>query len=41
MLGHVKISLYDIFVATIALLLTGFFVNTALREARRLAALGE
>ncbi len=41
MLGQVIISLYDIFVAAIALLLTGFFINTALREARRLATLGE
>ena len=41
MLGQVTISLYDIFVAAIALLLTGFFINTALREARRLATLGE
>ncbi len=36
-----KISLYDLFVAGIALLLTGFFVNTALREARKLAVLTE
>jgi phosphatidylglycerophosphate synthase len=39
--GQAKISIYDIFVAAIALLLTGFFVNTALQEARKLAALGE
>jgi archaetidylinositol phosphate synthase len=36
-----KISIYDIFVTAIALLLTGFFVNTALQEARKLAVLGE
>src|SRR6266540_507209 len=36
-----KISLYDLFVAGIALLLTGFFINTALREARKLAVLTE
>ena len=39
--GQAKISIYDIFVAAIALLLTGFFVNTSLQEARKLAALGE
>jgi len=39
--GQAKISVYDIFVAAIALLLTGFFVNTALQEAHKLAALGE
>jgi archaetidylinositol phosphate synthase len=39
--GQAKISIYDLFVAAIALLLTGFFVNTARREARKLAALGE
>jgi hypothetical protein len=32
---------YDLFVAAVALLLTGFFVNTALQEAHKLAALGE
>jgi phosphatidylglycerophosphate synthase len=36
-----EISIYDIFVAGIALLLMGFFINTAMREAVRLAALGE
>lgn len=36
-----NISLYDLFVAGIALLLTGFFVNTAFQEARKLAVLGE
>jgi phosphatidylglycerophosphate synthase len=36
-----KISIYDLFVAAIALLLTGFFVNTALLEARKLTLLGE
>lgn len=39
--GQGMISVYDLFVAAIALLLTGFFVNTALQEARKLAALGE
>jgi len=41
MFSQVKISIYDLFVAAIALLLTGFFVNTALQEAHKLAALGE
>jgi len=36
-----RISIYDIFVSAIALLLTWFFVNTAMREARKLAILGE
>ena len=40
-LFHTKISIYDLFVAGIALLLTWFFVNTAMREARKLAILGE
>ena len=35
------ISGYDIAVAGIALVLLGFFINTATREARRLAAVGE
>lgn len=39
--GHRTFSIYDIFVAAIALLLLGFFMNTTIREARRLAALGE
>lgn len=39
--GQVTFSLYDIFVAALALLLLGFFINTATREARRLAAFGE
>ena len=34
-------SIYNIFVAALALLLLGFFLNTAVQEARRLAALGE
>jgi len=34
-------SIYDMFVAALALLLLGFFINTATREALRLAALGE
>ena len=38
---QMEISVYDIVVAVIALLLTGFFVNTALRDAFNLAALGE
>jgi phosphatidylglycerophosphate synthase len=38
---HAKVSIYDVFVAGIALLLTAFFVNTAMREARKLAVLGE
>jgi archaetidylinositol phosphate synthase len=38
---HAKFSIYDVFVAVIALLLTGFFVNTSLLEARKLALLGE
>jgi phosphatidylglycerophosphate synthase len=40
-LFQMEISVYDLVVAAIALLLTGFFVNTALREALNLAALGE
>ena len=39
--GHQTFSIYDIFIAAIALLLLGFFINTATREALRLAALGE
>jgi phosphatidylglycerophosphate synthase len=39
--GQVIFSIYDIFVAALALLLLGFFINTATREARRLATLGE
>jgi archaetidylinositol phosphate synthase len=35
------ISIYDLFIAAIALLLTGFFINTAVQEARKLAMLGE
>jgi len=34
-------SIYDMAVAAIALLLLTFFINTAIKEARRLAALGE
>jgi phosphatidylglycerophosphate synthase len=41
MFGPANISIYDIFVAAIALLLTGFFTSTALQEAHKLAALGE
>ena len=40
-LGGITISVYDLFVAMVALLLAGFFLNTALQEARKLAALGE
>src|SRR6266540_728879 len=40
-LGQVIISVYDIVVAVIAMVLLGFFINTGLQEARRLAALGE
>ena len=39
--GQGVFSIYDLFVAGIALVLLGFFLNTAIREARRLAALGE
>ena len=39
--GRWAFSPYDIFVTGIALLLLGFFVNTSVREAGRLAALGE
>ena len=38
---HANISIYDLFVAAIALLLMGFFVNTSLLEARKLALLAE
>ena len=41
MFGQVTFSIYDIVVAALALLLLGFFINTATQEARRLAALGE
>ena len=41
MLWNISISVYDILVAAIALLLTSFFINTALQEARRLSDLGE
>ncbi|HJR81732.1 MAG TPA: CDP-alcohol phosphatidyltransferase family protein [Anaerolineales bacterium] len=40
-LGQGAFSIYDLFVAGIALLLLSFFLNTSTREARRLAALGE
>jgi phosphatidylglycerophosphate synthase len=40
-IGQGAFSVYDIVVAAIALVLVGFFTNTATREARRLAALGE
>ena len=39
--GQMAFSNYDIVVGALALLLLGFFINTATREARRLAALGE
>jgi len=41
MLGQWSFSVYDMAVAAIALLLLTFFINTAIKEARRLAALGE
>jgi hypothetical protein len=40
-LGRANLNIYDIVFARITLLLTGFFVNTALQEAQKLAALGE
>jgi len=40
-LFQATVSVYDIAIAGIALVLFCFFVNTATREARRLAALGE
>jgi phosphatidylglycerophosphate synthase len=39
--GQVTFSFYDMAVAGLALLLLGFFMNTGVREARRLAALRE
>lgn len=39
--GSVAFSLYDIFVAALGLLLLSFFINTAAREAVKLAKLGE
>ena len=39
--GQEIFSIYDIPVAALAVLLLSFFLNTATREARRLAALGE
>ena len=39
--GSVAFSLYDIFVAALGLLLLSFFINTAVREAVKLAELGE
>jgi len=39
--GQITFSNYDMVVAALALLLLGFFINTATREALRLAALGE
>lgn len=41
MFGSVAFSLYDIFVAALGLLLLSFFINTAVREAVKLAELGE
>jgi hypothetical protein len=41
MVGAYQISVYDLAVLAIALVLFGFFFNTAAREVRRLAALGE
>ena len=40
-LGQEVFSLYDMPVLVVALLLFGFFFDTAIRETRRLAALGE
>jgi archaetidylinositol phosphate synthase len=40
-LGQGTFNIYNIFVAALALLLLGFFLNTAIREACRLAALRE
>lgn len=40
-IGQFTFSIYDLVVLAIALVLFGFFFNTAVREARRLAALGE
>jgi phosphatidylglycerophosphate synthase len=37
----ITVSIYDITFAALALLLFGFFINTAAREARRLSMLGE
>ena len=39
--GQEIFSIYDIPVAALAVLLLSFFINTATREARRLATLGE
>jgi hypothetical protein len=39
--GRQTFSIYDIFIAAIALLLLGIFMNTATREALRLGALRE
>ncbi len=40
-IGSQVISLYDMPVLVVALVLFGFFIDTAIRETRRLAALGE
>jgi archaetidylinositol phosphate synthase len=40
-LSQLTFSVYDVFVAAIAVLLSSFFFNTAIQETRRLAALGE
>jgi archaetidylinositol phosphate synthase len=41
MIGQYIFSIYDLVVLAIALVLFGFFLNTAVREVRRLATLGE
>ena len=40
-MGPYQISIYDLVILAIALVLFGFFLTTAAREVRRLAALGE
>jgi archaetidylinositol phosphate synthase len=40
-LSQITINVYDVAVAVIALVMFSFFINTATREARRLAALGK
>ena len=41
MIGPYPVSIYDLALLAIALVLFGFFFNTAAKEVRRLAALGE
>jgi archaetidylinositol phosphate synthase len=40
-IGRQTLSLYDVPVLVVALVLFGFFIDTAIKETRRLAALGE